>query len=942
MRRFPRFVTAFALALTLGFAAQPAAATAAPLAGSLIENRAEAVWFDPVNGLHARFASNAVRLGVAAREALRLEQDQQRDFPPGSEARFVHRLTNTGNAVTTYTLTLRNAGSDGFDLTGLRLVHDANGNGLADAGEAEVDGITLAPGAAVDLIALGQVPAAASGDASLTLHAESTVQRIAAHNTDRVGLSRDATARVVKSALTRAPQAGEDIRYGLLATHHGDTPAQPLNLTVDGVAARYILLSDVLPANTTFVSIAGQGVALHHLSGEADTVWHSGTPLDASRVDAAAIGLTALSAGQSASATLTLRLHANASGTLANTARLRDAVGSTDSNTVRQPLPARPARIVYYADPDYAQPKGAAAVGEAFFLQIDAASCNRDPLRAESLVLSLDTALAGDAESFAATETAPNSGIFRIDSDLLTYSAGEDEAVPDDGLLGVAKNDRLIARLPDCGGGAMVEAQLLIDPSGVVFDSRSNLPIASATVRLIDVSGDGNGGNAGGDAQVFEEDGLTPAPATVVTGFDGRYAFPRVAPSIYQLIVTPPGAYTFASQLPPALQPGGRTINPAASYGRPFAVNAATGAVTADLPLDAPAGRGLVLTKTAARERAEIGEFVDYTVTVKNAAGANLGDVSVTDSLPFGFIFETGSARLNGAPLAPTHQTATLVFDIGNLAQDATATLRYRLRLGPGAARGDGINRAQAASVAPLPYTSNVATARVQVDLGVFSDRGIIVGTIAADCAGTPGIAGVRVWLEDGRWATTDSAGRYHFENVLPRTHVVKPDPLGLPAGARFIALDARHAGDGASRFADVKNGELLRADFRLACTAEVEAALQARRTLPAAAPLPPRQKKAQPGEINPAALDPAPAILFPRRGRHPAPGPDPGARQRPGRRRPAAGNQRRARAGNAHRHPPRGGSEGGRSPRLRGGRSAAGREPPAPVPARWLRQPAR
>ena len=866
MRRFSRCVAAFALALALGVAALSPAVMAAPLAGSFIENRAEASWFDPVSGLHARFASNLVRLSVAAREALLLAPDQQRTFPPGSEARFVHRLTNTGNAVTTYALTLRNAADDGFDLSGLRLVRDANGNGLADAGEAEVDSLTLAPGASADLVVLGQVPANASGDARLTLHAQSGVQRIAASNTDRVSVSRDAITRVIKSALTSAPQAGEEIRYGLLATHHGDAAAQPLNLSVDGVAARYVLLSDALPANTAFVAITGQGVALHHLSGEADTVWHTGTPLDASRVDAAAIGLAALPAGQSASATLTLRLHANASGTIANTARLRVAGGSTDSNTVRQALPARPARIVYYADPDYARPKGAAAVGEAFFLQADAASCNRDPLRAERVVISLGTAIAGDAESFVATETAPNSGIFRIDSDLLTYSAGEDEAVPDDGLLGVAKNDRLIARLPDCGGGAMVEARLLIDPAGVVFDSRSNLPVAGATVRLIDVSGDGNGGNAGRDAQVFEEDGLTPAPATVVTGFDGRYAFPRVAPSIYQLVVTPPGAYTFESQLPPALQPGGRAIDPAASYGRPFAVNAATGAVTADIPLDSPAGLGLVLKKTAARERAEIGEFVDYTVTVKNAAGANLGGVSVTDSLPFGFVFEAGSARLNGVALAPTRQTSTLVFDLGNLAQDATATLRYRLRLGPGAARGDGINRAQAASALPLAYTSNVATARVKVEQGVFSDRGIIVGTVAADCPGTPGgmgVAGVKIWLEDGRWATTDSAGRYHFENVLPRTHVLKPDPLSLPAGARFIALDARHAGDGASRFADVKNGELLRADFRLACTPEVEAALQARRVLPAAAPLPPQQKTPA-GAVDPAALDPAPAILFP------------------------------------------------------------------------------
>ena len=867
MRRFLRRIAAFALVCVPCIATLTTPiAGAAPLAGGFIENRAEASWFDPVSGLHGRFSSNLVRLGVAGKEGLLLEQNQQQTFPAGSQARFVHRLSNTGNVVTTYSLSLRNEAGGGFDLTDLRLVRDANSNGVADAGEAEIVNITLAPGASADLLALGQIPANASASAALTLEAVSATQHFRAHNTDRITVGRDAVMLVVKSALTRSPQAGEEIRYGLLITHHGDTAAQALSLSIDGVAAKQILLTDALPANTDFVSIDGQGISLHHLDGEADTVWHSGAPLDASRVDVAAIGLDALAPGQSARANLTLRLHANASGTIANTARLRVAGASTDSNTVRQTLPTRPARIVYYADPDYARPKGAAAVGEAFFVEIDAASCNRDPLRRETLRVSLGSALTGDTESFVATETAPNSGIFRIDDDLLTYNAGEDEVMPDDGLLGVAKNDRLIARLPDCDGNAMVEARLLIDPAGVVFDSRSNLPVAGATVRLIDVSGDGNSGNAGADAQVFEEDGLTPAPATVVTGFDGRYVFARVAPSIYQLIVTPPGAYTFESQLPPALQPGGRAIDIAASYGRPFTVNAASGAVTADIPLDAPAGLGLVLKKTATRERAEIGEFVDYTVTVKNTAGANLGDVSVTDRLPFGFGFESGSARLNGVALAPTLQTSTLVFGIGNLAKDATATLRYRLRLGPGAARGDGINRAQAVSASPLAYSSNVATAQVDVGLGVFGDRGTIVGTIAADCAGTPGLAGVRVWLEDGRWASTDSAGRYHFENILPRTHVLKPDPLSLPAGARFLALDARHGGDGASRFADVKNGELLRADFRLACTPEVVLALQTRRAPPSSAPLPPKQK-AKPDEIDPAALDATPAILFPATG---------------------------------------------------------------------------
>ena len=279
MRRLLRCIAALILTAALGTAVK-----AAPLASSFIENRAEASGFDPVSGLHGRLSSNVVRLAVAAKEALLLEQDQQRAFPPGSEARFIHRLSNTGNAVTTYALTLRNTAGDDFDLANLRLVRDANGNGLADAGEAEIDSIALEPGASADLVVLGQVPADAGGSADLTLDAVGDTQRSTARNTDRVVIGRDAATRVVKSTLTQTPETGEEIRYGLLVTHHGDTALQPMALSVDGVAASYVLLADTLPPNTDFVAIAGQGVALHHLSGEADTVWHASTPADAGRV----------------------------------------------------------------------------------------------------------------------------------------------------------------------------------------------------------------------------------------------------------------------------------------------------------------------------------------------------------------------------------------------------------------------------------------------------------------------------------------------------------------------------------------------------------------------------------------------------------------------------------------------------------------------------------
>ncbi|MBL8962011.1 MAG: hypothetical protein JNJ98_19265, partial [Gemmatimonadetes bacterium] len=79
---------------------------------------------------------------------------------------------------------------------------------------------------------------------------------------------------------------------------------------------------------------------------------------------------------------------------------------------------------------------------------------------------------------------------------------------------------------------------------------------------------------------------------------------------------------------------------------------------------------------------------------------------------------------------------------------------------------------------------------------------------------GEVGIPGVRVYLEDGTSAVTDVEGKYNFYNVSSRLHVVKVDRTTLPEGARLVPLVNRNAGDGYTRFADVKAGELHRADF--------------------------------------------------------------------------------------------------------------------------------
>src|SRR3954471_8418593 len=58
-----------------------------------------------------------------------------------------------------------------------------------------------------------------------------------------------------------------------------------------------------------------------------------------------------------------------------------------------------------------------------------------------------------------------------------------------------------------------------------------------------------------------------------------------------------------------------------------------------------PLGGTLFVQKTASRGVAEIGDFVDFTVRVRNVSNFTISQVLVEDGLPFGFTFERGSAQ---------------------------------------------------------------------------------------------------------------------------------------------------------------------------------------------------------------------------------------------------------------------------------------------------------
>jgi uncharacterized repeat protein (TIGR01451 family) len=249
----------------------------------------------------------------------------------------------------------------------------------------------------------------------------------------------------------------------------------------------------------------------------------------------------------------------------------------------------------------------------------------------------------------------------------------------------------------------------------------------------------------------------------------------------------------------------------------------------------------VLVSKVASINAAELGDSVQYTIKISNANNSALIGAALHDNLPAGFRYIPGTARINGARAAdPSGSGPQLVISLPTIPAGATAELTYFVRLGVGAAQGDGVNRAQVFIGARAK--SNVASAKVKVTGGVLGTDACIIGKVFIDCDGNHmqnnlpgsnefGMPGVRLVMETGAYAVTDGDGKYSICPVTPHTHVVRVDRRSLPKGANMLPSSNRNAGDGLSMFVDVKNGDLFRAEFiEGSCSAEVVNEVKERR----------------------------------------------------------------------------------------------------------------
>ena len=224
-------------------------AYAAPPAGTPIGNQASATYLDATSTSRT-VTSNLVTTIVQQVASFTLTADGARTAAPGGQGVFPHVLTNTGNGTDTFPLVLANLAGDDFDLTGLAIYADADGNGVPDNFTAINTTGALAAGAQFRFVVVGNVPGTqlATEVARMRITATSAFDNAqTAFNTDVVTVTGNAVVNITKSISTaNGPSPSGPYTYTFTYTNAGNSIATNVTLT------------DLLPAGMTYVPNSGR------------------------------------------------------------------------------------------------------------------------------------------------------------------------------------------------------------------------------------------------------------------------------------------------------------------------------------------------------------------------------------------------------------------------------------------------------------------------------------------------------------------------------------------------------------------------------------------------------------------------------------------------------------------------------------------------------------
>jgi uncharacterized repeat protein (TIGR01451 family) len=191
---------------------------ALPPAGTSIGNQASATYKD-ASGVERTATSNEAITIVQQVAAFTLTQDNTKPGAPGGQVIFPHTLQNTGNGTDTFALTVENLTGDNFDLTGVAIYADANGDGLPDSSTPITSTGPLTAGSVFKFVVVGTIPSTAVANQQAQVKVTATSgfnSSVTAFNTDTAIVSQNAVVSVTKS----------------ISANSGLSPSGPYTITI--------------------------------------------------------------------------------------------------------------------------------------------------------------------------------------------------------------------------------------------------------------------------------------------------------------------------------------------------------------------------------------------------------------------------------------------------------------------------------------------------------------------------------------------------------------------------------------------------------------------------------------------------------------------------------------------------------------------------------------
>lgn len=391
------------------------------------------------------------------------------------------------------------------------------------------------------------------------------------------------------------------------------------------------------------------------------------------------------------------------------------------------------------------------------------------------------------------------------------------------------------------GDGEASTRDIVIDPTGVIYNSKTGEP--AANVRALLYYDKTDTFSAG---KLVPEGLLGLGQQGQVTDASGFYKFDMPAGRTYEIKLEP---LSSSMQFPSTIVPPNPDL-------------ATVGANNEVVPNDGPevSAEGSNLTyflrhkvasqsdelfnnhiavdalsslirleKRADRRRASLGDLVTYTITVENRSSRDFtttgGRVGIEDILPRGLRMLKSSVRRlrrprTGQPCFGNEVAATDVdgaaicldktdgakgngrlirFGPFPLGSGEIVRLVYQVAVGLDTRQGVYRNIAVLKDNGFASELSNRDEALVTVEPDPDFDQGFLFGKVFCDLDGDgrqgkaeAGIAGARVYLDNGTYSVTDSSGKYHLRDIDPGLRLVKLDTNTLRPGSVLTTDESR------------------------------------------------------------------------------------------------------------------------------------------------------